>query len=99
MAENKEDSWPIRLKPGQLAKLTYGANFKMDELLMLELDEDILQEALDIGYGKPCVFWWLWQNSQEKRYCVVVTIDSHTPPYIASFTKAACIITGSLIPE
>jgi len=48
MSETK-DTWPIRLKPGQTAKLTYGPNFKMDELLMLELDEDILQEALDIG--------------------------------------------------
>ena len=49
-----ENSWPIRLKPGQTAKLKYGSDFKMDDFLMLELDEDILEEALDIGYV-PCV--------------------------------------------
>ena len=68
---DSDTKWPIKLKLGQFAKLTYGPNFKMDELLMLELDEDVLEEALDIG----CVWNSCWKestklasNRNKKRY-------------------------------
>jgi hypothetical protein len=44
-----EHEWPLELPVGKCARLAYGPDFKHDDLLLLEMDEAILQEALVDG--------------------------------------------------
>jgi hypothetical protein len=49
MDEQSVDEWPLELPVGKCARLTYGPDFKHDDVLLLEMDEAILQEALVDG--------------------------------------------------
>mmetsp|Transcript_38649 Transcript_38649/g.74100 ORF Transcript_38649/g.74100 Transcript_38649/m.74100 type:complete len:437 (-) Transcript_38649:294-1604(-) len=42
-------SWPLNFKHGEVAKLAYGPSYKLDDMILVEMDEDILEETLTSG--------------------------------------------------
>ena len=52
-SDDDEGEWPLQLPVGKCARLAYGPDFKHDDVLLLEMDEAILQEALVDGCVHP----------------------------------------------
>ena len=52
-SDDDEGEWPLELPVCKCARLAYGPDFKHDDVLLLEMDEAILQEALVDGCVHP----------------------------------------------
>ena len=85
VSDDDEGEWPLQLPVGKCARLAYGPDFKHDDVLLLEMDEAILQEALVDGCvhpdsPTPAVYVRRrFDSSEVRRLSHVSCVDSGKP--------------------